>query len=425
MESRKNSLVESIINIISSHHHGFAGGSKNTSRLLSLLAENNYSVEAYYFELPQYFLYNNSKVKTHILESKQSFSEVVSLNNLQTYLLSNQIFQSIDSERRNILFATNLFPYCDILHDVKTQLNFFKNDIKLILHPVGSDIWQIGTQLKPRVKWLLDSPLVDSIITYSDIFIAEIKEYYNIKREIRVLQPILDSAVFFKISEEEKLSRRVNFGFTDEDFIVHHHSSMRNVKCPEVVIDIVMKAANRINRRVILIMAGPLPFKTIKTLNLGFEKISETNILKYKSVVGNLHIYWTETLTNVESLMQLADVELNSSLHDSFNLALMEAMACGIPVVTSDVVGIKNHILKSNSGYCFPTKKLGFDDLNIELENGGSKKGLFDIDYAVDCIQEIAMNRVLSLQMGSAGANYTVTEFSTQNCLNESVKYFN
>ncbi|MCW3090472.1 MAG: N-acetyl-alpha-D-glucosaminyl L-malate synthase BshA [Ferruginibacter sp.] len=399
--------------IVSCFHHSFAGGSKNTSRLLHFLSQNGYSVDAYFFEAPQYFAYTKSPVKTHIMDISGIHSEVIDSSVIKTYSVSNKIIEDFKGKADSILFGANLFPYCNILLDVKSQMKHFQNcDPKLILHPVGSDIWQIGTQIKSRVKWLLDNPLVDSVVTYSESFITDIKEYYNIEKDIHVLPPVLENEKFFPLSKIENLARRKSLNFNEDDFIIHHHSSMRKIKCPETVLDIALKSAQLISRKCFLIMTGPVPYAEVASLNLALTSIKDNSVFIYKTEKENLTIYWTGLLSNVEYLLQASDVELNTSIYDSFNLALMEAMACGIPVITSDVVGISNHIIRAEGGYCFPTKKLKYDELNELLKSGNSKKSLFDIDYAVDAMLSIARDKPSAKKMGQNGARYTSEEFS-------------
>jgi glycosyltransferase involved in cell wall biosynthesis len=142
----------------------------------------------------------------------------------------------------------------------------------------------------------------------------------------------------------------------------------------------------------------------------------------YMTTKANLTIYWTGILSEVEFLMQISDVELNASIHDSFNISLMEAMACGVPVVTSDIVGISPHVKKADSGICFPTKKLKFDELNEILASADSTGHLFDIDYAVAAIISFAKDRVGAKLKGKAGAAYVVDEFCIERITNQFYK---
>lgn len=409
------------------YHHSFAGGSKNTSRLLHYLSGNGCSVDAYFFEKPQFFEYTNTKVKIHTLNSNRIQSEVIDSSVITNYSISNQIVEKFDETKKNVLFGINLFPYCDILVDAKSQLKNVGNlEAKLIIHPVGSDIWQIGPQIKTRVKWLLDNPLVDCILTYSDCFIDDIKEYYKIRRGIHVLPPVLENEKFFPLSNDQILQRRNEIGLKENDFIISHHSSMRRIKCPEVVLDIAQKSAQLISSRCILIMMGPIPFDVIQSLNLNLIKCgNDESLFEYKSKKGSMIIYWTGVLSNVEYLLQISNVEINASLYDSFNLSLMEAMACGVPVVSSDIVGISKHISASKAGFCFRTNKLGFDELNKTLQSNSSKKSLFDIDFAVSAIAGIAKESICSKARGLNGARYVSETFSYENAAKQFYKHIN
>jgi glycosyltransferase involved in cell wall biosynthesis len=426
MDSRQNTIDNKKTKLISSFHHSFAGGSKNMSRLIHYLAQKEYDIEAYFLEMPQYFTYTNSGVKTHILTSSNIHSDVIDSSSIKNYSITEKIVEKLRANTNTILFGANLFPYCNILLDAKMQIRqIHNNEQRLIVHPVGSDIWQVGTQIKSRVKWLLDNQLVDSVVTYSDNFVWEIKEYFNIAREINVLPPVLENEKFFPLSATEISERRKTLGFSDDVFIIHHHSSMRKIKCPEIVLDIARKAAQIIHEKCILIMTGPIPNEVISSVGLNLTVATSNSIFKYQTQLENLTIYWTGVLPNVEYILQVSDVELNASLHDSFNLALMEAMACAVPVVTSDTVGISNHIIKSNGGICFPTKRLSFDELNGVLKSKNSKQRFFNVDYAIDAIAEIARDRTASRLRGQAAANYVAEEFSLEKVSREFYKHIN
>lgn len=414
------------MDIISTYHHSFAGGSKNTSRLLHYLAKSGCNVDGYFFETPQYFNYTESFVRTHILDESKIHSEVIDSSLIRNFLVTESIVEKVKQVKKPILFGANLFPYCNMLLDVKSQAKqLLKSEPRLIIHPVGSDVWQLGAGLSSRINYLLNNPLVDNIVTYSEKFILEIKEYFNIKREIYSLPPVLEKEKFFPLSQEEISGRKKKLGLNDELFVIHHHSSMRKIKCPEIVIEIAKQASQQISRKCILIMTGPVPYSDISELKLPLIRINDISPFLYKIELNNLSIFFTGVLSNVEYLLQIADVELNASLHDSFNIALMEAMACGIPVVTSDIVGISEHIKKAEGGYCFATKKLRFDLLNEVLKSDKSKNDLFDIDSAVNAIVSISQDNLTTKLRGYNAAKYVADEFSIEKISKEFYKYIN
>lgn len=408
--------------IITAYHHGFAGGSKNTSRLLHSLAQRGIEVEAFFFETPHYFTYTPTRIKRHVMD-RSITSEVISPASLDNYYLTEQIVEQIRQVPNATLFAANLFPYGNVMLDATLQSKqFLLHRNKLVLHPVGSDIWQIGKHLKSRVRWMLEHEAVDHLITYSAKFASEINEYYNISRAIDIVPPLLERSVFCPLSSPEITQRRQKLSLTEDTFIIHHHSSMRRVKCPEVVLDIAQKAAEQIDH-CILIMSGSIPWSTLQTLEFPIRATGGNSPFMHVSELKKLTVYWTGVVSNVEFLMQIADVELNASLHDSFNLALMEAMACGIPVVTSDVVGIAPHIEAAGGGYCFPTYPPSFDELEQRLYQAEDTTVFFDVDYAVECIVHLYHNPALATQQGCMGSLYVHDQFSEERVVNEFSKY--
>ena len=235
---------------------------------------------------------------------------------------------------------------------------------------------------------------------------------------------MLEKEKFFPLNQDEINQRRNDLGFKHEDFIIHHHSSMRKIKCPEIILETAKNVSELIPESCILIMTGPVPIEEIKLFNCNLVEINH-KVFKYRTDIGKLTVFWTGVSSEVEYLLQISNVELNTSLHDSFNISLMEALACGIPVVTSDVVGISEHIRISDSGFCFPTKKLNFDELNKTLLSNDSKRKLFDIDYTVNAIIQLARDKNLAKKMGSSGANYVAETFDFSKAFNVFNKYLN
>jgi glycosyltransferase involved in cell wall biosynthesis len=65
----------------------------------------------------------------------------------------------------------------------------------------------------------------------------------------------------------------------------------------------------------------------------------------------------------VEEILSIADVFLMPSGSETFGLAALEAMSCGVPVVASDIGGLPELVVDEETGYLCP---LGDVDAFVE-----------------------------------------------------------
>ena len=76
------------------------------------------------------------------------------------------------------------------------------------------------------------------------------------------------------------------------------------------------------------------------------KMIKELNITKYIKLVG--------IRTDVIELMKEADIFVLPSRYEGLSIAMIEAMACGLPIIASDAPGINPYILNGVNGILFP-----------------------------------------------------------------------
>lgn len=93
----------------------------------------------------------------------------------------------------------------------------------------------------------------------------------------------------------------------------------------------------------------------------------------------------------VPDYLNQLDVYLALSLHESFGVAVLEASACEIPVIVTDVGGLPEVVVAEKTGYVVPAK---------------------DPEMAANYILKLAKSQKLRTTMGQAGRKFVMEHYS-------------
>ena len=239
------------------------------------------------------------------------------------------------SDRNLVIWGTYIFPYGLAAYLATISLINAGINCKLWITPTGSDVWELCPQLENLASTVMNTEIAN-VFTYSDSFADEVQRQLGLSKTPTVIRPLLNLRKFHRLTENEKAAKRGQLGFNASTFIITHHSNMRPIKRPDKVIELARMIADSIYpKEVQLIIMGPV--------------LSELSRMS----LDPLKVRWTGVIHDVETYLQISDLEINLSSHDSFNLSLAEAMACGVPVVSTSVVGIAPYIRRSRCGYLF------------------------------------------------------------------------
>jgi glycosyltransferase involved in cell wall biosynthesis len=124
-------------------------------------------------------------------------------------------------------------------------------------------------------------------------------------------------------------------------------------------------------------------------------------------------IVWTGFLEGEQKVAALreADVFVLPSYSENFGVAVVEAMACGLPVIVSDQVGIHRELAQSEAGLVVPCEKgrlaetilqvLGDEGLRSKLsQNGIALAKTFSVETVTD--QLVSLYREIISAKGGA-----------------------
>ena len=239
-----------------------------------------------------------------------------------------------------------------------------ESDLKIVTTLHGTDITLVG--LHPSFHAITRFSILRShgLTAVSEFLKRETVRDFTVPEErIEVIPNFVDTAVYRPGLEP---CHREAFALEGEK-IVMHISNYRAVKRVEDVVSVFARLTAKQPSRLVLIGDGPeRPRVLMRADELGVRD----------------RVLFLGKHTSVHELLSCADLFLLPSGSESFGLVALEAMACGAPVVASNVGGLPEVIEHGTTGYMFDIgdidgmveaglRILGDDDLWRSLSDAG------------------------------------------------------
>ena len=201
----------------------------------------------------------------------------------------------------------------------------------------GTDITLVGLDRSylPITKFGIDQS--DGVTAISSYLRDRTIESFGTTRDIEVIRNFVNCNVYVR-DEAKVAAMRPQYAQPDEKLLVHL-SNFRPVKRVPDVIETFARIAKKIPARLMLIGDGP------------DRSIAEYLATRHK-IADRVHFLGKQE--NVHELLPLADLMLMPSEMESFGLAALEAMACRVPSISTNVGGIPELIVHNTNGLLFP-----------------------------------------------------------------------
>ncbi len=251
--------------------------------------------------------------------------------------LASKMVDVIKYEKLDLLHVHYAIPHATAAYLAKQILASEGIKIPFITTLHGTDITLVGKEkmYAPAVKFSIESS--DAVTAVSQSLKDDTLAIFDIKKHIEVVPNFVDLAQFRR---ENKSHFRDAICPNGEALLIHV-SNFRKVKRVDDVIRIFTKVNEQKPSKLLLVGDGP-DREYVESLCRDLGTCSDVRFL------GKLNA--------VSEVLSVSDLFIMPSEKESFGLAALEAMACEVPVVSSDIGGIPEVNIDGDTGY---TCKLG------------------------------------------------------------------
>ena len=246
--------------------------------------------------------------------------------------LTSKMLEVYEFEKLDLLHVHYAIPHAVSAYMAKQILKKQNANLKFVTTLHGTDITLAGLEpsFLPLVKFGIEES--DGVTAVSRFLKEKTLTNYHIEKEIEVIHNFIDTTNFKRV-DNDKMKQHIA---PNGEKILIHTSNFRQVKRVPDTIHILNEVKKEFPCKLVLIGDGP---DRSECERLARElKLKEDVIFLGKQ--DALH-----------EILSIADIFLMPSQSESFGLSALEAMACGLPVVSSSVGGLPELIVHNENGF--------------------------------------------------------------------------
>lgn len=251
---------------------------------------------------------------------------------LYSLSLTSKMVDVVLYDELDVLHVHYAIPHATSAFNAKQILNEGGRDIKIITTLHGTDITLIGLDptLLPLVRFSIEKS--DGVTAVSRHLREKTLTNFNLNREVAVIPNFVNTDVWQPV-EASRLRER--FAPNGEHVLVHA-SNFRPVKRVLDVIRVFAQVREKVPVKLVMVGDGPDRAEAERTCR--DMKICDDVLFLGKQ-------------TGLVEIFSASDLFIMPSQSESFGLSALEAMSCGLPVLTSSVGGLPELNLHGTTGY--------------------------------------------------------------------------
>lgn len=249
--------------------------------------------------------------------------------------LTSKLVDVVRFEKLDLLHVHYAIPHATVAYMAKEILKTHGINIPVITTLHGTDITVVGhiPTFAPVVEFSIDHS--DGVTAVSQSLKEDTYKLFNIHKDIKVIYNFIDFSRFRKCNKDHFKKAIAPEG----ERILIHTSNFRKVKRVDDVVRIFAKVRKKIPAKLLLIGDGP-------------ERHNIEELCRQLNLCEDIRFLGKQDA--IEELLCITDLFLLPSEHESFGLAALEAMACEVPVISSDTGGLPEVNIHGETGFLLP-----------------------------------------------------------------------
>lgn len=245
--------------------------------------------------------------------------------------LASKMAEVARREKLDLLHVHYAIPHAISAYLAKQMVG--SNRLKIITTLHGTDITVLGhdPSLQELIRFGIEQS--DRVTAVSRNLAEETYRLVETKKEIETVYNFVDDRVYYR---RERPNIKHSYGIKEDEKVIIHISNFRQVKRVPDVIDAFALIEKHVKAKLLLVGDGP-EFTVVckKVKQLGLED----------------RVHFLGKQENIEEILSFSDLLLLLSEKESFGLTLLEAMACRVPCIGTNIGGIPEVIEDGISGY--------------------------------------------------------------------------
>jgi len=246
--------------------------------------------------------------------------------------LASKLVDVVRFEKLDILHVHYAIPHASAAFMAKQILETYGIHIPFVTTLHGTDITLVGKDptYKPVVTFSINKS--DAVTTVSANLKEDTKKHFDITNEIEVIPNFIDFSRF-SLKPKDHFKKAIA---PNNERILIHTSNFRKVKRTDDVIRMFKLINDKVPSRLLMVGDGP-------------DRANNEQLCRDLGICDQVRFLGKQDA--VEEILSVSDLFLMPSETESFGLAALEAMACKVPIITSNAGGLPELNIDGFCGY--------------------------------------------------------------------------